>query len=336
MNARMRPVFRSTGLPGALGWTVAFALASALSLLSPGPRAEEPRRLAPGASSHLLPRPALPSDPLVALARLAPLDHRAESERIGSFIGQFLAPELPPAALADLRSRLGEENRALRAAPDFAALPTMVPGSPAAREHAARWHYFLYVPRSLPPAGAPRRLLLFLHGVGGNFHVYLWWLRELAESTGLLVACPSYGAGMWSASSPGAGDLVLAVRDDVAELAGGRLDRCYLAGLSSGARACALVLAALPQTFAACALISGAPTDDDEIDVLAGVPVGFFVGDADAPALGAVERAERRLRAAGGQGGSPVAHRYPQGDHFLLLRRRSEVLHDIQQFLTAR
>ncbi len=56
--------------------------------------------------------------------------------------------------------------------------------------------YFLYIPQN-----NPERVIVFLHGFGGNFNSYLYLLSEVAESTNSIIINPSYKQGVWDAES---------------------------------------------------------------------------------------------------------------------------------------
>lgn len=144
-----------------------------------------------------------------------------------------------------------------REQPDGAGVqvPVGVVRVPANDDHEA---FSLYVPEDYDPAGAPRPLIVCLHGASGSGEEYLWtWLR-LAKSHGYLLLAPKSTEITWS---------VLRPEVDIASVAGAidrvraeyhvDRNRTFLTGLSDGATFSYLLAFLAPEYFAGVAPVAG-------------------------------------------------------------------------------
>ena len=196
-------------------------------------------------------------------------------------------------------------------------------------------HYYAYVPQCIRPSTSTfaSPAIVFLHGNGGNFTVFPWAWRDLAERRGLAVICPSFGYGFWSEGSVEAVGRVVA--DAVNRF---RLDpdRLILSGLSDGGVGVTRIAAAYPERFRGLIYLSATLRPDDL------AAEHFRAGWNGRPALvlqggrdwsvtpQSVERGVSLMEA----GNLAVAYRlYPEDDHFLFFARRREVLELIENWL---
>lgn len=184
----------------------------------------------------------------------------------------------------------------------------------------AAGHYFAYVPPGR------HRVLLFLHGSGGNFKSYCWFWQQYAESRRIAVICPSYGFGDWGrAEAQGSLDRLLEQLDRDPAL---DTSDVTLAGLSSGGRGASLLAARHPGRFRALALFSpvmdAAVLEDSSFCKLwSGRKVLVMHGDADEviPAAYVAGASDRLLRS----GVRVNRVELPGEDHFLLFSARDRV-----------
>jgi pimeloyl-ACP methyl ester carboxylesterase len=136
--------------------------------------------------------------------------------------------------------------------------------------------YFLYVPPSLP-AGAPARLLLVLHGIGGNGPDIARVFEPVAQEHGWIVAAPTFVYGDWRSPAAVRGEDVRldrqlsALLDDVPWRSGHPLrGRLLLAGFSRGAQLADRFALFHPERVAAVASLSAGtytlPEDSADLD----------------------------------------------------------------------
>ncbi|MEZ4466967.1 MAG: dienelactone hydrolase family protein [bacterium] len=174
-----------------------------------------------------------------------------------------------------------------------------------------------------PHSDAPRPVVLFLHGFGGNLKGYLWALRPLTDA-GWTIVAPDFGLGLWA--DPGGRatiDAALAFIDQSPDLDGSRI---VLAGLSNGGLGVTrhapqlggrlrgiLYYSAVVEPAAMPALAAALP----------GVPVFLLHGARDRRIhVATVRDAHARLRAAGAMAELTVL---PEADHFLLFSHPAEL-----------
>ena len=193
--------------------------------------------------------------------------------------GAGLNAALPP-AMRDMLARLGE------VAPNLPLCGSTPAGGPAAgpavpagarfeelvhASPAGTLGYRLYVP-SRPPAG-PMPLLVMLHGCTQSPEDFAagTGMNALAEAEGLLVAYPrqtrtANAQKCWNWFDPkdqgrGRGEpaLVVGMVEEVLRREAADPARVYVAGLSAGGAAAAVLAQAYPEVFAAVGVHSGLP-----------------------------------------------------------------------------
>ena len=81
--------------------------------------------------------------------------------------------------------------------------------------------YFLYVPPELPPG--PVRVLLALHGMGGNGSEFAKPFLPLAQAHGWILAAPTFGYGDWQIMLPNAALTLVQIGIGIADLTIGAL-----------------------------------------------------------------------------------------------------------------
>lgn len=245
-------------------------------------------------------------------------------------LGAHLIPALDPFIDGPQSTRIRQLFEGvyaeLRADPAFAQAGSVM-GDAYAELWGGGWrndHLFRY---PAPSGGAPRPVLLFLHGSAGNFLGYLWVLKAFADRAGWAVVAPDFGFGNWH-RHPIAPTLerVLAYIDAQPDLDG---DRVMLAGLSNGGRGVVRVARGWPERFRAAVLFSPVI---DQTDDLPDLP--WFVlharSDRRIPVLH-VANAVHRMRAAG----LTVDLRLIEGDHFIFFSRRDAVIDVLERARAA-
>jgi acetyl esterase/lipase len=136
--------------------------------------------------------------------------------------------------------------------------------------------YFLYVPPNLPSA-APARLLLALHGIGGNGPDMAKPFVTLAQEHGWILAAPTFAYGDWQNPAAVRGEDVrlgrqlMSLLDDVAWQSGHSLrSRVFVAGFSRGAQLADRFALFHPELVAAVASLSAGtytlPEDAADVD----------------------------------------------------------------------
>ncbi|HVA24005.1 MAG TPA: hypothetical protein VMW62_06380 [Chloroflexota bacterium] len=136
--------------------------------------------------------------------------------------------------------------------------------------------YFLYVPSRLPASG-PARLLLVLHGIGGNGADIAKAFVPLAQEQGWILAAPTFAYGDWKSPAVVRSEDVRLARqlsallDDVPWRSGHAIrGRVFVAGFSRGAQLADRFTLFHPERVAAVASLSAGtytlPEDSADID----------------------------------------------------------------------
>lgn len=195
-------------------------------------------------------------------------------------------------------------------------------------------HFYHYVPAHEPHARLPA--VLFLHGSCGNFKVYLWAWKRIADRHGLAVICPSFGFGNWYREAGTlAVERALALATRELPIDGTRI---YLAGISNGATGVSRAAARNPALYRGLVFLS--PVLEPEIVCSA----EFIRGWKDRPVLVVHGEDDERIPKASidaavesmHQAGVPVKYLlYPREDHFLFLSKLDNVLEDVATSVRA-
>jgi pimeloyl-ACP methyl ester carboxylesterase len=176
-------------------------------------------------------------------------------------------------------------------------------------------------------------VLVFFHGSGGNFQVYLWILAELADRLGCVVVAPSNGMGWWEgATSAEAFDRALVIAGEVIAIDRSRVD---VIGLSNGGLALSRLATARATQLRTLVFLSPV-LDEGAVGSAAFArewrerPVLFLTGESDDRVpLGYIERNVRRLHAAG----VGVELQTMPADHFLMFSHRQELVASLENWL---
>jgi len=121
--------------------------------------------------------------------------------------------------------------------------------------------YFLYVPPELPPG--PVRVLLALHGMGGNGSEFAKPFLPLAQAHGWILAAPTFGYGDWQnpakvrAEDPALSRQLIALLEELPWLTGHAVrSRAFVVGFSRGAQLADRLALFRPDRVAAVASLS--------------------------------------------------------------------------------
>ncbi|MBF7012630.1 PHB depolymerase family esterase [Novosphingobium resinovorum] len=170
------------------------------------------------------------------------------------------------------RTRLPKAPRRKQAKPAAARQPRPAPGTFGAHEFDCRHgaiHFRLYTPRG--PKRRNRPLVVMLHGCSQTASDFATGtgMNELADELGCLVLYPQQSqranlARCWNWHRPrnqarGEGEpaLIAALTRHVLAIAAGNSERVFIAGISAGGSAAAIVGAAYPDLFIAVGVHSG-------------------------------------------------------------------------------
>ncbi len=246
-------------------------------------------------------------DPLISAKQAKQLRHDVKD-----LYGQFLEDE----DLRNLPSTLG-----------FAYTDLFLGSHPVG-------NLFCYVPEKRDNVAHPFPVVLFLHGSLGNFQAYWVILKQLADTAGVAIVAPSFGAGNWNLEG-GTETVAYAVRfcrDDP------RLDadHIHLAALSNGGMGLTRTAAESPDDFTSLILLSAVtelPVIDHESfrNGWRDRPVLLITGDTDKRIPAAHQReAEARMRTAGIH---VESHYLRDADHFLFFTHRTELLRIVTDWL---
>ncbi len=152
--------------------------------------------------------------------------------------------------------------------------------------------YYLYVPPNVP-ADQPARLLIALHGIGGNGPDFGRSFVDLAREHGWILAAPTFAYGDWFSPANiriediGLGRQILALMDDVGWRSGHEIrGRAYLAGFSRGAQLADRFALFHPERVSAVASLSAgtytlpqASSDIDSDGIADELPLPFGTAD---------------------------------------------------------
>lgn len=220
-----------------------------------------------------------------------------------------------------LRRGFRDVYGAIAADPLFAQLPSALPQ--AVSQDAARpGHYFLYAPSRLEPNA---RVIVFLHGFGGNFQFYLWLLKSAFPED--LIICPSYGIA-WSRDGGAYLDEVLthvAQRFDIAD------KKPWLMPISAGGPAGFSIYSAAPVKFSGLICLASCPEEMDIAALRGNMKILMVYGAKDdrfpvEHVRAAVAKLRERVRRLS-------ATEFAAADHFFLLTMPKETFEAIREFI---
>lgn len=111
------------------------------------------------------------------------------------------------------------------------AMPEMYGDLLFGNADAANGRVFVYLPSGVD-VESPQRVLVFLHGSGGNFRAYLWLLSRMAERAKVVVVAPTFGLGNWR--YPDASNAFDRALREAAKVCAVDRTQVHLLGLSNG------------------------------------------------------------------------------------------------------
>ena len=111
--------------------------------------------------------------------------------------------------------------------PAFSKLPSALPFCLSSQKQ-TNGHYFVSTPKEISPTTP---VIVFLHGYGGNFHFYVWALRESLPEA--IIICPSWKESWYGGSSR---YVIESVEDARGRFRFGTTNQ-WLMGISAGGRA---------------------------------------------------------------------------------------------------
>lgn len=222
---------------------------------------------------------------------------------------------------AALRKGFRDVYSAIAADPFFAKLPSALPH--AVSQDAARpGHYFLYSPPRLEPNA---RIIVFLHGFGGNFQFYLWLLKSAFPND--LIVCPSYGIA-WSRDGG-------AYLEEVITHVGNRFDiaerKPWLIAISAGGPAGFAIYNAASAKFSGLICLASCPEERDIRSARDDMNILMIYGAKDdrfpvENVRAAVAMLRTRVR------GLSVKE-FAAADHFFMLTMPKETFEAIREFM---
>ena len=113
-------------------------------------------------------------------------------------------------------------------------------------------HMYVALPDRKEGSSPP--VIIFLHGLLGNFRCYQTVWQEYALANDVIVVTPTCGAGLWKGEA--ATEIIERARTFSIEQLGGDPRRVFLFGVSNGGLGALPALAANPNAFAGVALIT--------------------------------------------------------------------------------
>jgi hypothetical protein len=181
-------------------------------------------------------------------------------------------------------------------------------------------HYFLFRPATVTPR---TRMLVFLHGFGGNFEFYEWVLKEAFPDA--VIVAPPYGIA-WARDGGGYLHDVLA---DVGRRLSVKPDKPWLLAISAGGPAGFDIYNAQPDAFRGFVCIASCP-EPEQVPQLRRELHVLMINGADDHYFD-IGRVRTVAQVLAGRLPNFRSAELP-GDHFFLLHRREETLRLIKQF----
>jgi hypothetical protein len=208
----------------------------------------------------------------------------------------------------------------IAADPLFAGIPSVLPYC-LADERPTQGHYFAYYPPKIPENP---RVIVFLHGFGGNFLFYAYLLKE--EFPDAVILVPSWGAS-WA---DGTMQYLDDIYKDVKRRTSLSIRKASLMAISAGGPAGFRLYNERPEQFSCFVSIASAPSQAIVPQLKTDLRILMVNGKRDTGfPIGVVESIAARL-----------AKRVPgfhihliDGDHFFLLSHRDETFRTIKAFL---
>ncbi len=130
----------------------------------------------------------------LSVANLVP---ETDQLKLGSYLVSALDPFIDVEQACKIWSLFLPVYREMRTSQEYEALGSVMNyaytdsifGSQSAK------HFYMIVPPSVRGKSVP--IVMFLHGSGGNFKVYMWKWQAFAEAAHVVVIAPSFGFGEW-------------------------------------------------------------------------------------------------------------------------------------------
>lgn len=269
----------------------------------------------------------------------ATLVPEVDQQILGSYLTGIIDPLLSYEQSKRLRADIIEIYAEFRADENIGRLPSVMGFAYADLFLGSRraGNQFVYIPEASVAARGPLPVVIFLHGSLGNFQAYWQILKALADSAGVAVVAPTFGAGDWYLDG-GMEAVAGALRFCKDEP---RIDRSrvHLAGLSNGGTGVTRAALEFAGAFDSLILISpvveiGITEQPGFQSAWRGKPVRIISGNADkrVPMLG-LQVAELGMREAG----IDVRADYLQGaDHFLFFAERGRLRRLLVEWLLER
>lgn len=193
-------------------------------------------------------------------------------------------------------------------------------------------HYFHYIPAKVDRS-RPTPALVFLHGSGGNFKAYIWLLSKIADELGITVIAPTFGLGNWE--KKGGYEAITRAIADAGKHAAIDPEQIHLMGLSNGGKGMCLAESSEGPKFRTLIFLSAVLHNRISPSTLAtrlkNRPALVLSGGSDdhVPWDYVSGYAEKL-----GSGGMHVTIRcFDHDDHFLVFRKRTEVLQTIRRWI---
>ncbi len=255
-------------------------------------------------------------------------------------LGYAVAVALDPLFTRKQRTELSAMTDKLyaemNADPEFIAIGSALPSiyREIGLEEFRDGHYFHYIPKSVDRS-KPTPTLVFLHGSGGNFKVYLWLLSKFADESGFIVIAPTFGMGNWE--KRGGYEAITRAIADAGKHAAIDPDQIHLMGLSNGGKGVCLAESQPGLRFRSLIFLSGVFHNSIQPAELAARlkqrPVLVLSsGSDDRVPWSYVSGYAEKLRAGGL---SVTSHPFPDDDHFLFFRQREEILRLVTEWLKS-
>jgi len=200
---------------------------------------------------------------------------------------------------------------------DFALLPSALPYCFSTTRPKAG-HAFVYKPSPLP---AEPRILVFLHGYGGNFQFYLWVLKN--EFPDAVIVAPSWGFSWYDGTTQYLEDLLAAPKVPKGET--------WLMGLSAGGRGGFRIYRDMPGRFAGYVCLANVP--ETPIAQTLRVDSRILMVNGTRDTLVPLKVAQAQFAVAKRRVPDIRMVEVP-GDHFFILGERKATFEAIRQFVS--